>query len=98
MINLRKAKIEESEKILEFYQNLIESIKGTEFKPKWGDYYPDLEYIKTSIGKQELHLHTKEDNIVACIVLNNRFDPEYDNIDWIVDAEAEKIIIIHAFA
>ena len=98
MINLRKAKIEESRKILKFYQEIIDSIKGTEFKPKWGDYYPNLEFIETSIGKREVYIYTKEDNIIACVVLNNRFDPEYSNIDWNIDAKPQEIVIIHTFA
>lgn len=98
MINLRKAKIEESEAILKFYQNMIDSIKGTEFKPKWGEDYPNLEFIESSIKKQELYIYTKEKAIIACVVLNNRFDPEYENIDWMIDAEPQEIVIIHAFA
>ena len=98
MNNLRKAKIEESEKILEFYQNIIDSIEGTQFKPKWSKHYPNLEFIKTSIEKQEMYVHTKDNDIIACVVLNNRFYPEYDNIDWIIEAEPEEIVIIHTFA
>lgn len=54
MANLRKAESEEAKRILEFYQNVIASIEGTQFKPKWGRHYPDLEFIETSIQKQEL--------------------------------------------
>ena len=53
MTRLRKAKIEEAEKILKFYQDIIDSIKGTKFKPRWGEHYPNLEFIETSIEKQE---------------------------------------------
>jgi RimJ/RimL family protein N-acetyltransferase len=98
MITLRNAKIEESEKILSFYQNIIDSIKGTEFKPKWSESYPNLEFIETSIEKQELYIYTEDNNVIACVVLNNRFDPEYENIDWISDAKPQEIVIIHTFA
>ena len=94
MITLRNAKIEESEKILSFYQNIIDSIKGTEFKPKWSESYPNLEFIETSIEKQELYIYTEDNNVIACVVLNNRFDPEYENIDWISDAKPQEIVII----
>ncbi|WP_407413523.1 GNAT family N-acetyltransferase [Methanobrevibacter sp.] len=98
MNSLRKAKIEESEKILNFYQNIVYSIEGTQFKPKWSKYYPNLEFIKSSIEKQELYVYKKDSDIIGCVVLNNRFDPEYDNIDWIVEAKPEEIVIIHTFA
>ena len=53
MINLRKAELKEAEETLKFYQNVIGSIKDSEFEPKWGKYYPNLEYIETSIKKEE---------------------------------------------
>ena len=74
---LRKANAKEAEKILQFYKTTINSIKESEFKPKWNESYPNLEYIKTSIKKQELYIHTKNNNIIAAVVLNNRFDPKY---------------------
>lgn len=98
MITLRKAKIEQSQTILEFYQNTIDSIKGSEFKPKWSRDYPNLEFIEKSIEKKELHICSKDNEIIACAVLNNHFNPEYENINWICDAKPHEIIIIHAFA
>lgn len=98
MVNLRKAKANETEKILKFYQDVIDSIRGSDFKPKWSENYPDLEYIKSSIEKEELYLYTKGDNIISSIVLNNKFNPEYKDIGWNVDAESDEIIVIHTFA
>ena len=98
MIFLRKAESKESARILQFYQNVIKSIEGSEFKPKWGEYYPNLEYIETSIKNEQLYLCTENDNIIASIVLNNRFNPEYKDINWTVNAKSDEITIIHAFA
>ena len=98
MINLRKAESEEAKEILIFYQNLIDSIKDSEFKPKWSEYYPNLEYIQTSIERQELYISSKDNEIIASVVLNNEFDPNYENIDWIIDAESDEVTVIHTFA
>lgn len=98
MISLRKAELEEAEKILEFYRKVIDSIKDSEFRPKWNESYPNLEFIKTSIEKDELYVCTKDDMIIACAVLNNRFDPEYEDVNWNVNAKSDEIIIIHTFA
>lgn len=98
MVHLRKAKIEEAEKILKFYQDIIDSIRQSEFKPKWGKHYPDLEFVKASIEKREMHVYSNEGDIIAGVVLNNRFDPEYENVDWMVDAKPQETLIIHAFA
>ena len=98
MINLRKAEIKESREILQFYQNIIRSIEGSEFRPKWGKYYPNLEYIERSIENEELYIYTENGNVTASVVLNNRFDPEYEGINWNVDAQSDEITIIHTFA
>jgi N-acetylglutamate synthase-like GNAT family acetyltransferase len=98
MINLRKAEIDEAEKILNFYQEVIDSIKDSEFQPKWSENYPDLEYINSSIEKEELQVCTKDDEIISCVVLNDRFNPEYKDISWSVNAKPTEIIIIHTFA
>lgn len=98
MTRLEKAEIREVEEILEFYQDVIDSIECTEFQPKWNGNYPNLTYIKTCIEKEELYISTKDGTIMASIVLNSRFDPEYEDVEWNVNAEADEIIVIHTFA
>ena len=98
MFNLKKAEIKDAMKILEFYQNTIESIKNSEFKPKWNKHYPNLGFIKKSIDNDEVYICTKNEDIVASVVLNNGFDPEYTDVNWIVNAKSDEITVIHAFA
>ncbi|WP_458456678.1 N-acetyltransferase family protein [Methanobrevibacter sp.] len=95
---LRKANINEAADILQFYQNIIRSIKSTEFQPKWSNDYPNLEYIEKSIQNNELYVCEENGNIIACAVLNNLFDPEYKDISWNVNAESDEITVIHTFA
>ena len=98
MIDLRKAKADEAGKILKFYHDVIHSIKNSEFKPKWNESYPNLEYIETCIEKQELYTYTTEHDIIVCIVLNNLFGPESEHINWKSDATPDETTIIHTFA
>ena len=98
MINLTKAQPNEAERILQFYRNVIESFEGSEFRPKWSRLYPDLEYIKSCIKNEELYVYTKSDHIIACVVLNSRFPPEYDDIIWSVNAQPHEVTSIHTFA
>lgn len=98
MINLRKADKNEAEKILIFYRDIIKSIEGSIFKPKWNDSYPNMEFIESSIRKGELYICDIDSNVMASLVLNNRFGPEYDDIDWIVNAQDDEIVVIHTFA
>ena len=48
-MHLREAHLEEAKDILDFYKNVINSIKDSEFQPRWNDSYPDLDFIQTSI-------------------------------------------------
>lgn len=98
MTGLEKAKMNESEKILGFYRDVIDTTGESEFKTRWSERYPNLEYVKTAIENGEMVICKKDDEIIACVVLNNRFDPEYENVNWNIDANPDEIIIIHAFA
>ena len=89
--------MDESVKILQFYRTVIDSIRCSEFKPKWNSNYPNLEYIKTSIEDGELFVCSENGNIIACAVLNNRFSLEYD-INWIANAKPDEVTVIHTFA
>lgn len=98
MVKLKNAEIDESERILKFYREIITSIEDSDFKPKWSERYPNLEFIEESIEKGEMYISSEGSSIVASVVLNNRFDPEYEGIDWAVNAKPQEIIIIHTFA
>ncbi len=95
---LRKAKINESEKILNFYQNVIFSLKDSEFNPKWNEKYPNLEYICSSIKKEELYVYTDEHEIISSFILNNQFDNDYNTVQWQISPKPSEITIIHTFA
>ncbi len=97
MIKLRKAHINESQEILKFYRNLISSIQDSEFKPKWNDNYPNLEFIEDSILKEELYVYREKD-IIASVVVNNEFGEEYSDVKWQMDAKPSEIVVIHTFA
>ena len=52
----------------------------------------------TSIKKEELYISTKDNDIIASLVLNNRFSPEYENINWNISAKPNELTVIHTFA
>lgn len=98
MITLRNAIINEAEEILEFYKEIIFNIQNTEFQPRWNNEYPNLEFIKNSILNEELYIYKRNETIIASVVVNNKFSPEYDKIQWSINAKPNEIIIIHTFA
>lgn len=95
---LRKAKENEADKILEFYKNIINSIKDSEFKPKWNDKYPNLNFIKNAIKNEELYVYSDNNIIISSVVINNKFDNDYSHVKWRVNPKSHEIIVIHTFA
>ena len=97
MIKLRKAKINESVKILELYNNIIDTAND-EFDPKWNDEYINLGFIEDSILKEELYVYKVDERINSSVVVNNDFGKRYTDANWIVDAKPNEIVVIHTFA
>lgn len=97
MIKLRKAKINESVKILELYNNIIDTAND-EFDPKWNDEYLNLGFIEDSILKEELYVYKVDERIISSVVVNNDFGKRYTDANWIVDAKPNEIVVIHTFA
>lgn len=95
---LRNARPSEAEDILAFYEKVIESLKNSEFNPKWNDKYPNIEYIEKSIKKGELYICTDNENIVSSFIMNSEFDNDYSHVEWLTEAEMDEITIIHTFA
>ena len=95
---LRKAKINESTEILKFYHRIIESIRDSDFKPKWNNEYPNLEFIEKSIKKEELYIYTKNNIIISSLILNDSFDVDYSYVNWSFNAKLDEITVMHAFA
>ena len=97
-MNLHKAELDDAERILEFYKIIIANSKSSQFNPKWNKNYPNLEFIKSSIIKEELLILNENENIIASIIVNNYFNKEYENLNWIVNAKYGEFAAIHAFA
>lgn len=97
-MNLRKADINDAERILEFYKIIIANSKSDKFNPKWNDKYPNLEFIKSTIIKEELFTLNNDENIIASVIVNDSFNEEYENLNWIVNAKYGEFAVIHTFA
>ena len=95
-MNLHKAELDDAERILEFYKIIIANSKSSQFNPKWNKNYPNLEFIKSSIIKEELLILNENENIIASIIVNNYFNKEYENLNWIVNAKYGEFAAIHA--
>lgn len=97
MFQVRTVKIDEYDKILEFYDLLIESMEGEESRPKWKKrIYPTEEFLINSIQRQELFVGVMDENFVAAAVVNHNCAKGYEEIEWGINASQEEISVIHA--
>lgn len=77
---VRNATIEEFDKVVDFYDNIIDDMQGSKYHPMWQKrIYPTLAFIKESIANRQLYIQFVNDNIVGCMVMNN-FGNGYDTV------------------
>ena len=97
MITVRTAKTGECDDVVAFYCELIESMRGSEFKPEWEmGVYPTREFLQDAIDEQALYLAYLDDRLVGVMILNNECAPGYDNVGWRIRAEKHEVVVIHA--
>lgn len=83
--------------IMEFYYNLIDSMKNTVFKPGWEkDIYPSKGFIKKSIEENEMVIEEIDNKIAGAMVMNSDVTIGYENIKWNIEAKKEELIVLHA--
>ena len=95
-LNIRAARIDEYERVKDFYYDVIRHFKESEYDPKWEiGIYPADAYIYTAIEKQELYVGFIGEGMVAAMVLNHSFNEGYRHVQWLTDAKEEEAQVIH---
>ena len=95
-MNIYQAKPEEFEDVLAFYYSLIDALEGLEHTPAWKkDIYPAPEDIRNAIAHGWLYYGMENGRIAASMVLNQKYNEEYNNASWKVDAAPDEILVIH---
>lgn len=91
-----KAKKEDFERIRYFYFDIIDDMKNTKYQPGWEkDVYPSKKYLMDSILNGELYIKIENDEVIAAMIVNNKYEPGYDEINWDIQASDEELLIIH---
>ena len=91
-----RAKENEYEAIRQFYYSVIEAVKNAEYKPMWQkDIYPSPEQIQTALAEQTIYYGLEGDRIAAAMVVNGKYNPEYNDASWKVDAKEGEVMVIH---
>lgn len=96
ILEIRKAKISEYEKVKAFYYNLIDMMQDAEYAPGWEKgIYPTDNYLKESIENEELFVGMLNGKIIAAMVINHNFNESYRKVNWPTEANPEETMIIH---
>ena len=95
-MEIRLADIDEFNKVVAFYDKIIDDMQGMKYHPLWQKrIYPTLDFLKESIENQQLFIQIVNDNIIGAMVINH-YGNGYDTVNWAVKADADDVDIIHA--
>ncbi len=91
-----QAKPEEYQDIRAFYHSLIDALEGLKYTPAWKkDIYPSPEDLRNATAHGWLYYGKENGRIAASMVLNRKYNEEYNRVLWKADAAPEEILVIH---
>lgn len=83
--------------VRDFYYELTDEMQGAEFMPGWKrDLYPTQEFLQESIRNRELFYTADEIGIMACMIVNHRYNEGYRKASFSVEASDDELWVIHA--
>ena len=98
-LTTRRANRGEAERVLAFYYDLMDRMRGTEFCPYWAkDVFPALEDIRAAIDGENLFVAEADGGIVGAFILNHAQAEGYGEVRWNVEAPPERVGVIHLLA
>ena len=95
-ITVKPAQMADYNDVERFYCELIDSMHDAEFKPEWEmGVYPTEQFLRDSIKERTLLLAHLGNNLVGIMILNHDCSPEYESVNWQVDAKKSEVMVIH---
>ena len=95
----QKAKIDEFNLIKNFYWNLIDEMKDQNEQIGWKKgIYPTDVFLRSSLQKGELFTLKTDNQLVACVILNNSANEGYKGVPWSLECRETEVLIPHALA
>lgn len=91
-MKIRKAEIEDLNKIIDIFVNAINVMNDNDIH-QWDEVYPTNTILEQDILKKQMYVGIKGDAIVSVVVVNNEFDDQYNNGNWRYDNE--RFAIVH---
>ncbi len=96
MMDIVIAKPEDYPRVRLFYHSLIDAIQKSEYRPGWQkDIYPDPKELQNEIEAGCLFCGMLQGEIAATMVVNHKFNEEYEKAHWKIKALPEELLVIH---
>ena len=101
MLKVRRARADEFDQVLDFYTNMIDGMRGTEFDVCWEhDVHPSSAFLRASVDAGEVYVGLVEDGegatcIASAMVLNGEGDAGYESVSWHVAAAPDEVLVVH---
>lgn len=100
MLKVRRARADEFDQVLDFYTNMIDGMRGTEFDVCWEhDVHPSSAFLRASADAGEVYVGLVEDGegatcIASAMVLNGEGDAGYESVSWHVAAAPDEVLVV----
>lgn len=96
MLDIKIAEKDDFQRVRNFYSTLIDNIGDYNFSFGWKkDIYPSQEFLLDSINNYELYYGELENQIISSMIVNNKYNKEYNDVKWLTDASDDELLVIH---
>ena len=100
MLEVRKARADEIDAVLDFYAKMIDGMQGTDFDVQWRhDGHPPKDFLREAVADGQMIVGVLEgEGIASAMVVNHEGEPGYEAVPWSVDAPPESVGVLHVVA
>ena len=100
MWEVRKARADEIDAVLDFYAKMIDGMQGTDFDVQWRhDGHPSKDFLREAVAAGQMIVGVLEgEGIASAMVVNHEGEPGYEAVPWRVDAPSENVGVLHVVA
>ena len=100
MLEVRKARADEIDAVLDFYAKMIDGMQGTDFDVQWRhDGHPSKDFLREAVADGQMIVGVLEgEGIASAMVVNHEGEPGYEAVPWSVDAPPESVGVLHVVA
>ncbi len=93
---VRRATSADFAAVREFYLQLTDDMQAAPYHPMWiKGVYPDDAYLQSSIAAGELWVTEPDGSIAAAMVVNDRCNEGYLQVEWKVQARPGEFTVLH---